>query len=218
MRTKTWKNLLIAGTIVALTLIVSCSPPIALPKYGTRLNIVEAGPVRDPLLEDLSNWCNNQRTDTVLLWYPNTTLFGNRGMNVNANDTLVFLNNEIVGSYADSSALQSTKTQIGQSVKPITNLGGNLKLRLEPKDLFGTAWDLVIGVGAQEKIVTTPNEGYVLVQFINENGVYRVTSVELKNDWNDLTVPKNIPSSQLRGFAFFKIENGEIVAALVIEP
>lgn len=210
---------MIVGTIVVLTLIASCGPLIALPKHGSPLNIVEAGPVRDSLLVDLSNWCNNQRADTVLLWYPNPALFEARGIDgVNATDKLVFLNNEIVGSYDSNSALQNTKNQIEQWVKPLTNFGGNLKLRLEPKDLLGTAWDLVIGVGTQEKIVITPTVGYVLVQFINDNGVYKVTNVELKNNWNDLTVPKNIPSSQLRGFAFFKIEDGEIVAALVIEP
>lgn len=207
--------LLIIVTALAALLIYSCSTPIALPKYGTPLNIVEAGPMKDSNLEDLSNWCNNVRTDTILLWYPSSALFSNRGIEgVTSNDRYAFLNNEFVGSYDTN--LQNVKDQIDEWVKSIT--GGNLKLRLEPNDLFGTTWNLVIGVGTQEKVLITPNSGYVLVQFINENGVYRVTSAEFKANWQDLTVPKNISSSQLGGFAFFKIEGGEVTAALVIEP
>lgn len=209
--------LLIIVTALAALLIYSCSTPIALPKYGTPLNIVEAGPMRDSNLEDLSNWCNNVRTDTILLWYPSPALFSDRGIeSVTPNDRYAFLNNEFVGSYDTYSNLQNVKNQIDEWVKSIT--GGNLKLRLEPNDLFGTTWDLVIGVGTQEKVLITPNSGYVLVQFINENGVYRVTSAEFKTNWQDLTVPKNISSSQLRGFAFFKIEGGKVTAARVIEP
>ncbi|MEN3008570.1 hypothetical protein [Pseudothermotoga sp.] len=212
--------LLIIVTALAALLIYSCSTPIAFPKNGMPLNIVEAGPVRDSRLEDLSNWCNS-RTDTILLWYPSSAMFNNRGIEgVTSTDKYVFLNNRQVGSYDDddSENLRKIKNQIEQMIKNTEDFGGNLKLLLMPNDLFGTTRDLVIGVGTQEKVLITPDSGYVLVQFINENGVYRVTNAEFETDWKNLTVPKNIPSSQLKGFAFFKIENGEVVAALVIQP
>jgi len=214
-----WKILLLlSGVIVALT-IVSCAPGIALPKYGVPMNIVEAGTVRDRLLEDLADWVSQSSTPTVMLWYPSQALFSDRGiLNITATDKYIFLNNEIVGDYISSSSLEDAKRQISLSAKPTNNLSGNLRLRLVPKDLFGSEWDLVIGEGNEERVITTPNAGYVLVQFIKENKVYRVTNAELKVDWNDLSVPKNIRANQLKGYAFFKILNGETVAALVIEP
>jgi hypothetical protein len=214
-----WKILLLlSGVIVALT-VVSCAPGIALPKYGVPMNIVEAGTVRDGLLENLANWVSRSSTPTVMLWYPSQDLFSKRGiLNITATDKYIFLNNEIVGSYISSNSLEDAKNQISLSAKPTNNLSENLRLRLEPKDLFGSEWDLVIGVGNEEKVISTPNAGYVLVQFIKENEVYRVTNAEWKENWNDLSVPRNIRANQLEGYAFFKIIDGETVAALVIEP
>ena len=214
-----WKILLLlSGVIVALT-VVSCAPGIALPKYGVPMNIVEAGTVRDGLLENLADWVSRSSTPTVMLWYPSQALFSDRGIqDITATDKYIFLNNEIVGSYISSNSLEDAEGQISLWAKPTNNLSGNLRLRLEPKDLFGSEWDLVIGVGNEEKVITTPNAGYVLVQFIKENEVYRVTNAELKENWNDLSVPKNIRANQLKGYAFFKIIDGETVAALVIEP
>lgn len=214
-----WKLfLMVTGVIVAL-IVASCAPLTAVPKIGVPMNIVEAGVVRDELLEDLASWVSNLATDTVLFWYPSTQLFSDRGIgSVASTDKLVFLNNESVGDYTSTTNLQDTKDQIQLWLKPTGDLSGNLKLKLEPDDLLGTTWDLVIGVGTGTKIAPTPDEGYVLVQFIKENNLYKVVSAELKADWKDLTVPKNIPQNQLKGYAFFKIENGEITAALVIEP
>jgi hypothetical protein len=213
-----WKILLLlSGVIVALT-VVSCAPGIALPKYGVPMNIVEAGTVRDGLLENLADWVSRSSTPTVMLWYPSRALFSDRGiLNITATDKYIFLNNEIVGSYISSNSLEDAKRQISLWAKPTNNLSGNLRLRLVPKDLFGSEWDLVIDVD-NERVITTPNAGYVLVQFIKENEVYRVMNAELKANWNDLSVPKNIRANQLKGYAFFKITNGETVAALVIEP
>jgi len=218
-----WKVLLLVIVSAVALIIVSCAPGIALPKYGVPMNIVEAGTVRDDLLEDLADWVSrtlSSSTPTVMLWYPSSDLFSNRGIeSVTSKDKYIFLNNEIIGPYTSSENLENAKQQIQLWAKPTTNLSGNLKLKLVPKDLFGSVWDLVIDVDNKEKsIITLPNEGYVLVQFIEENGVYKVTNAELKVNWNDLSVPKNIPANQLKGYAFFKIENEEIVAALVIEP
>jgi hypothetical protein len=213
-----WKILLLlSGVIVALT-VVSCAPGIALPKYGVPMNIVEAGTVRDGLLENLADWVSRSSTPTVMLWYPSQALFSDRGIQtITADDKYIFLNNEIVGRYIDSNSLEGAKGQISFSAKPTNDLSGNLILKLEPKDLFGSEWDLVIG-DEEKTTIITPNAGYVLVQFIKENGVYRVTNAELKENWNDLLVPKNIRANQLKGYAFFKIIDGETVAALVIEP
>jgi hypothetical protein len=214
-----WKILLLLSGVIVALIVVSCAPGIALPKYGVPMNIVEAGTVRDGLLENLADWVSRSSTPTVMLWYPSQALFSDRGIpNITGTDKYIFLNNEIVGSYMSSSDLEDAKDQISPRAKPTDNLSRNLRLRLEPKDLFGSVWDLVIGVGNEEKVITTPNAGYVLVQFIKENEVYRVTNAELKVNWNDLSVPKNIPANQLKGYAFFKIINGETVAALVIEP
>jgi len=214
-----WKILLLlSGVIVALT-VVSCAPGIALPKYGVPMNIVEAGTVEDDLLKNLANWVSQSSTPTVMLWYPRQDLFSDRGiLNITATDKYIFLNNEIVGSYISLDSLRDAERQISHRAKPINNLSGNLRLRLVPKDLFGSEWDLVIGEGNEEKVIPTPNAGYVLVQFIKENEVYKVTKAELKANWNDLSVPKNIRANQLEGYAFFKIIDGETVAALVIEP
>jgi hypothetical protein len=214
-----WKILLLLSGVIVALIVVSCAPGIALPKYGVPMNIVEAGTVRDVLLENLADWVSQSSTPTVMLWYPSPDLFSDRGIpNITGTDKYIFLNNEIVGSYISSSDLEDAKNQISLRAEPTNNLSGNLRLRLEPKDLFGSVWDLVIGVGNEEKVITTPNAGYVLVQFIKENEVYRVTNAELKENWNDLSVPKNIPANQLKGYAFFKIIDGETVAALVIEP
>ena len=217
-----WKVLLLVIVSAVALIIVSCAPGIALPKYGVPMNIVEAGTVRDDLLEDLADWVSrtlSSSTPTVMLWYPIPDLFSNRGiLNITATDKYIFLNNKIVGSYINSSYLEDVTDQIRLGAKPTNNLWGNLRLKLVPKDLFGSEWDLVIDVDNKEKSIIIPNEGYVLVQFIEENGVYRVTNAELKEDWNHLSVPKNIPANELKGYAFFKIENEEIVAALVIEP
>jgi len=217
-----WKVLLLVIVSAVALIIVSCAPGIALPKYGVPMNIVEAGTVRDDLLEDLADWVSrtlSSSTPTVMLWYPSSSLFSDRGIeSVTSEDKYIFLNNEIVGAYTSSSDLDDAKNQIQLWAKPTDNLRGNLKLKLVPKDLFGSVWDLVIGVGNEEKVIPTPNAGYVLVQFIKESDVYRVMNAELKEDWDDLSVPKNIPANQLKGYAFFKIENEEIVAALVIEP
>jgi len=214
-----WKILLLlSGVIVALT-VVSCAPGIALPKYGVPMNIVEAGTVRDDLLENLADWVSRSSTPTVMLWYPSQDLFSDRGITrITATDKYIFLNNEIVGSYISSNSLEDAKRQISHRAKPTNNLSGNLRLRLVPKDLFGSEWDLVIGVDNEERVITAPNKGYVLVQFIKENKVYKVTNAELEVNWNHLSVPKNIRANQLKGYAFFKIINGETVAALVIEP
>jgi hypothetical protein len=214
-----WKILLLlSGVIVALT-VVSCAPGIALPKYGVPMNIVEAGTFRAGLLEDLANWVSQSSTPTVMLWYPSPTLFSRLGIQgITEDDKYIFLNNEIVGSYISLDSLNDAKRQISHRAKPTNNLSGNLRLRLVPKDLFGSEWDLVIGVDNEERVITAPNKGYVLVQFIKENKVYKVTNAELKENWNHLSVPKNIRANQLKGYAFFKIINDETVAALVIKP
>jgi len=214
-----WKILLLlSGVIVALT-VVSCAPGIALPKYGVPMNIVEAGTFGDGLLENLANWVSQSSTPTVMLWYPSQALFSDRGIpTIRETDKFIFLNNEIVGDYISSSSLNDAKRQISHRAKPTNNLSGNLRLRLVPKDLFGSEWDLVIGVDNEERVITAPNKGYVLVQFIKENKVYKVTNAELEVNWNHLSVPKNIRANQLKGYAFFKIINDETVAALVIKP
>lgn len=211
--------MLLVGMSILAAIISSCGLPIATTKYGVAQNIVEAGVVRDSLLEDLANWCDD-RPNVTMLWYPTVDLFSNRGIEgVSNTDKRVFLNNEVASGYSTDNELATTKQQILNSVKPVTDLYGDLKLKLEPKDLLGTTWDLFIGVGSEQKtIVETPNSGYVLVQFIDENGIYRVTNAEREKDWNNLTVPKNIPREQLKGYAFFKIEDGEVKAALVILP
>lgn len=212
------KVLFSLAAAVLILIVASCGPIVVLPKYGIPLNIAEAGVVRDALLENLASWCATS-TDLVMLYYPSTTLFSDRGFQgMSATDKLVFLNNEIAGGYANDTELNNAKTQISLWLKPVANLGGNLTLKLVPNDLLGTTWDLVIGVGSEEKAVMTPDSGYVLVQFENQNGVYTVTSAELRTNWKDLYVPKNIPASQLKGYAFFKIEDGEITASRVILP
>ncbi|KAF2957209.1 hypothetical protein AS159_09255 [Thermotoga sp. Ku-13t] len=213
------KILFLLAAAVLILIVASCGPIVVLPKYGIPLNIVEAGVIRDNLLEDLASWCANQN-DLVMLYYPSTTLFSNRGIGaISSTDKYVLMNNEIAGTYLDETELDETKTQISNWLQPVEDLEGNLSLRLEPNDLLGTTWDLVIGVGSEEKsAIITPESGYVLVQFENQNGVYTVTSVELEQDWRNLDVPKNIPASQLKGYAFFKIENGVITASRVILP
>ncbi|KUK02204.1 MAG: hypothetical protein XD58_1671 [Thermotoga sp. 50_1627] len=212
------KILFLLAAAVLILIVASCGPIVVLPKYGIPLNIVEAGVIRDNLLEDLASWCANQN-DLVMLYYPSTTLLSNRGIvGMSSTDKFVFLNNEIAGGYSNDTELSNTKDQILNWLKPVSNLEGNLTLKLVPNDLLGTTWDLVIGVGGEEKSVITPDSGYVLVQFVNQNGVYTVTNVQLETDWKNLNVPKNIPASQLKGYAFFKIENEEITASRVILP
>jgi hypothetical protein len=174
-----WKILLLlSGVIVALT-VVSCAPGIALPKYGVPMNIVEAGTFGDGLLENLANWVSQSSTPTVMLWYPSQALFSDRGIpTIRETDKFIFLNNEIVGDYISSSSLNDAKRQISHRAKPTNNLSGNLRLRLVPKDLFGSEWDLVIGVDNEERVITAPNKGYVLVQFIKENKVYKVMNAD----------------------------------------
>lgn len=209
------KILFFLAAAVLILIVASCGPIVVLPKYGIPLNIVEAGVVRDARLENLASWSAN-RTDLVMLYYPSTTLFSNRGIvGMSSTDMLVFLNNEIAGGYSNDTELSNTKDQILNWLKPVSNLEGNLTLKLVPNDLLGTTWDLVIGEAGATKVVET---NYVLVEFENRSGVYAVTNVQIKGNFGDVNPPKNIPASQLKGYAFFKIEGGVITASRVILP
>ncbi len=100
------------------------------------------------------------------------------------------------------------------------NLSGSLILLLRAQDLLGTVYDLIIGEDGQTKVAVT---NYVLVEFEeidSTNHVYKVSKVQVNQDWKNFTVPKNISVIDLanKGFAFFRIDDDKVVDARVIYP
>ncbi len=208
------KILFFLAAAVLILIVASCGSIVVLPKYGIPLNIVEAGEIWDEaLLKELASFCDGIRSDkaAVMLYYEGA-LFSDRGL---GGPTEVYLNGEDVGGYSNDTELSNTKNQILNWLKPVSNLEGNLTLKLVPNDLLGTTWDLVIGEAGATKAAVT---NYVLVEFENRSGVYAVTNVQIKGNFGDVNPPKNIPASQLKGYAFFKIEDGVITASRVILP
>ncbi|MEJ5228947.1 MAG: hypothetical protein WHT65_03005 [Pseudothermotoga sp.] len=211
---------LVGVALVVVLILVSCAP-------GNRTissvahNVVEVtANIKDTNLENLANWCDSK--NILMLWYDydnQPTGFTERSIvfETTAADKSVYLNNEFVENYA-TTGLTTIQATINSS---ITNLSGTLTLYLRADDLLGTQWDLVIGESGQTKAVAITN--YVLVEFEEidtTNHVYQVTKVQVGGDWNNFTVPKDIPLSNLanKGFAFFRIDDDKVVDARVIYP
>lgn len=209
---------LVAMALATVLVLVSCAPGFE--KIGSLVqNVVEvtANSVDDDL-RNLASWCDEK--DILMLWYdldsqPSGFSARNMVFDTAATDKNVYLNNEYVGNYG-SISLDDIKTIINSG---ITNLSGTLVLYLRADDLLGTQWDVIIGEGGQTKAITN----YVFVEFEEidaTNHIYKVTKVQVGGDWNNFTVPKNIPLSDLanKGFAFFRIDDDKVVDARVIYP
>mgnify|MGYP001093540593 CR=1 FL=1 len=206
--------LIVTAAIVAMIL-VSCAPlPSIIPSVTQNIVEVTANSTDTNLLR-LASWYDSN-PDILVLWYDfdnQPTGFTDRSLvfSVNAADKNVYLNNEFVGNYADG---------LGTIINTIdaskTTFSGTLILYLRADDLLGTSWDLIIGEAGQTKTTVT---NYVLVEFKREGGVYKVTNVQAGGDWN-FNLPNNMTLTdiQIKGFAFFRINDDKVEDARVIYP
>ena len=213
---KSLKWFLIATSAIVALILVSCAPLPSIISSVTQ-NIVEVtANSTDTDLSNLASWCDS-KPDILMLWYDfdnQPTGFTNRSLvfSVNAADKNVYLNNEFVGNY-DMTDLNTIKSTIDASK---TTFSGTLILYLRADDLLGTSWDLIIGEAGQTKTTVT---NYVLVEFKREGGVYKVTNVQAGGDWN-FNLPNNMTLTdiQIKGFAFFRINDDKVEDARVIYP
>lgn len=182
-----------------------------------------ASELKDPTNQDfmqLANWCAEQE-DVVMLWYdladPPVGFYDRTTLFVGATDVIdrnVYLNNVFIANYED--------TTIGEIISTISehqrkDFPGELKLRLVATDLSATAYDLFV----DETKANDATANYVLVEFEEvQTNVYKVTKVQVAENFANMDLPRNIPASELiyKGFAFFKIRDGEILDNRVIEP
>lgn len=215
---KSFKWFLIVTAAIVALILASCAPGLGTIASVIQ-NIVEvtANSTDDNLL-NLARWCNSN-PEILMLWYdfdnqPSGFAGRNSVFSSNAADKNVYLNNEFVGNYGttDLTTIQNT---IDAS---ITTFNGTLILYLRADDLLGTSWDLIIGEAGQTKVTVTTS--YVLVEFERQGDVYKVTNVQVRGDWQDFTVPKDMSLTEItnKGFAFFKIDDGKVVDARVIYP
>ncbi|WP_448523045.1 hypothetical protein [Pseudothermotoga sp.] len=149
--------------------------------------------------------------DPPVGFYDRMTLFAGATDVIDKN---VYLNNVFIANYEDTAI-----DEIISSIRdhPREQFPGELKLRLVATDLFASAYDLFVG----EVKAKDATAKYVLVEFEEvQTNVYKVTKVQVAEDFANMDLPKNIPASELiyRGFAFFRIRDGEIVDNRVIEP
>jgi hypothetical protein len=210
--------LTVTSAIVALIL-ASCAPGI-LPIASVTQNIVEVtANSTDTNLSNLASWCDSK--GILMLWYDldlddQPTGFDSRKdvFSPRPTDKNVYLNNEFVGNYG-TTVLDTIKATIEASK---TNFNGNLILYLRADDLLGTSWDLIIGEAGQTRVVEVTS--YVLVEFQKQGSVYKVTKVQVRGEWQNFSVPKDmrLADIQTKGFAFFRIDDGKVVDARVIYP
>jgi hypothetical protein len=214
---KNLKWLLVVTSAIVALILASCAPGILLIPSVTE-NIVEVtANSTDTDLSNLASWCRSK--GILMLWYDfddqpdgfdsRTDVFSGS----TATDKNVYLNNVYVGNYGTT-----LDTIIGtiEAEASETTFSGTLILYLRADDLFGTSWDLIIGEAGQTRVVEVTN--YVLVEFQKQGTVYKVTKVQVGDDWQDFTVPKDMTlmDIQTKGFAFFKIVNDIVVDARVI--
>ncbi|WP_041083386.1 hypothetical protein [Thermotoga profunda] len=208
---------LLGIAVVVILAIVGCAPGYPI-KPSVAHNIVEVtANITDSDLEDLADWCDDN--DFLMLWYDfddQPTGFDDRKtvFEQAAADKNVYANNQYAGNYGTTS-LDQIEIQINSLAE---NLSGTLTLLLRATDILGTTYDLIINDPEKNKAEITT---YVLVEFTEiESNVYKVTKVQVSGEWENFTVPKNIPVSDLanKGFAFFRIDNDKVVDARVIYP
>lgn len=216
-------------SVIMVLAVVGCVPsnPVK-PSVAHHIVEVTANNI-DTDLEDLADWCD--QNNILMLWYDLNTQppgFTNRNtvFRLAANDKNVYADNQYAGNY-DISDLDTIETQIINNL--ISQLSGTLTLLLRGTDILGTSYDLIIGESGETKgVEITSKYVYVLVEFEeidSTNHVYKVTKVQVGEDWKNFTVPKNISATELanKGFAFFKIDkidtdNDKVVDARVIYP
>ncbi|AJC74722.1 hypothetical protein AJ81_04735 [Pseudothermotoga hypogea DSM 11164 = NBRC 106472] len=182
-----------------------------------------ASELKDPTNQDfmeLANWCAEQE-DVVMFWYdladPPVGFHDRATLFVGATDVIdknVYVNNVFIANYEDT-AIDEIISIISE--QPREDFPGELKLRLVATDLSATVYDLFV----DEVKAKDATAKYVLVEFEEvQSNVYKVTKVQVSENFENMDVPKNIPASELntKGFAFFKIRDGEVVDNRVIEP
>ncbi|WP_448520944.1 hypothetical protein [Pseudothermotoga sp.] len=182
-----------------------------------------ASELKDPTNQDfmqLANWCAEQE-DVVMFWYdlvnPPVGFYDRTTLFVGATDVIdknVYLNNVFIANY-ENTAIDEIISSIHDH--PREDFPGELKLRLVAIDLSTTAYDLFV----DETKAKDATAKYVLLEFEEvQTNVYKVTKVQVAENFANMDLPRNIPASELvyRGFAFFKMQDGEILDNRVIQP
>lgn len=204
-----------------LSVLISCGPTYPTISSVAHHVVEVTANDNDNNLKNLASWCDTN--NILMLWYD----FDNQPQGFSdredvfsgaAADKNVYADNKYIDNYTATSTVL-VENEIDEYVSS-NNLSGSLILLLRAQDLLGTVYDLIIGEDGQTKVAVT---NYVLVEFEeidSTNHVYKVSKVQVNQDWKNFTVPKNISVIDLanKGFAFFRIDDDKVVDARVIYP
>lgn len=212
--------ILLLGALL-LSVLISCGPTYPTISSVAHHVVEVTANDNDNNLKNLASWCDTN--NILMLWYdfdnqPQGFSDRNTVFSDAAADKNVYIDNQFIDNY-DTTNLDDVTTAINNYVIS-NNLSGSLILLLRAQDLLGTVYDLIIGEDGQTKVAVT---NYVLVEFEeidSTNHVYKVSKVQVNQDWKNFTVPKNISVIDLanKGFAFFRIDDDKVVDARVIYP